>query len=119
MELYSPVPVDHFDVWAMPEVQAWLALFGERVMLIYGEHDPYSAAAFVVGHARDSFRYDIKGANHLSADIATLPDLQRAEAVAAIERWAGAEVAERSTLGLGSSLGRWKAERSSRRILAH
>lgn len=119
VESYSPVPVDSFDVLAMPEVQAWLALFGERVMLIYGENDPYSAAAFALGYARDSFRYFVKGANHLTADLAALPEPQHTEAVAALERWAGTRVSQQNLLELDSAIGKWRAERNPRRLLDH
>lgn len=101
VERYSPVPVTHFDPLAMPEMQAWLALQGERVMLIYGQNDPWSAGAFQLGLARDSYRYVLPGGNHITAYISVLPEPQRSEALATLARWAGLEEMTGSAMLVG------------------
>jgi hypothetical protein len=123
VQRYSPAPVDHFDVRAMPLVQTWLALFGERVMLIYGGHDPWSAGAFELGQARDSYRYVIPGANHVTADLFDLPEPQASEALAALGRWAEtpastprASVASGSQAGLSRLQAQWALERQPRKL---
>jgi len=60
-------------------------------MFIYGENDPWSAGAFELGWAKDSFRYFVPGGNHGSA-ISTLPDTERDAAFATLARWAGVEL---------------------------
>lgn len=50
----------------MPEVQRWLATRGARIMLVYGESDPWSAGGF-------------------------LPEAQRAGALGVLARWAGVQ----------------------------
>jgi hypothetical protein len=72
----------------MHDIQDWLAASGERVMLIYGQNDPWSAGAVSLGNATDSFKYISPGGNHGSA-IATLNGNDQAAAVAAVRRWAG------------------------------
>lgn len=120
VQRYSPAPVDHFDIGAMPLVQAWLALFGERVMLIYGGDDPWSAGALELGHARDSFRYIIPGANHATANSFNMPEPQRSEALATLERWAGAPViadpGASARVGLAALLEQWALERQPRKL---
>jgi hypothetical protein len=69
-----PTPA-YDDGAAMHDIQNWLAASGERVMLIYGQNDPWSAGAVSLG-------------NHGSA-IATLNGNDQAAAVAAVRRWAG------------------------------
>jgi len=120
VERYSPVLVDHFDVRAMPLVQAWLGLFGEQVMLIYGGNDPWSAGAFELGRARDSFRYVIPGANHLTASLFALSEPQRSEALSALERWAGAPVVvgaiASARTAVEAPLHNWMLQRQPRKI---
>lgn len=117
VQRYSPAPVDHFDIGAMPLVQAWLGLFGERVMLIYGGDDPWSAGALELGQARDSFRYIIPRANHLTASASNLPEPQRSEALAALERWAGTPVvATGARVGLAALHEQWALERQPRKL---
>lgn len=88
MERYSTLPLTRPDLLAMPDVQLWLATRGERIMLIYGENDPWSAGAYLLGRARDSYRYTVPGGNHGSS-IVDLPDADRTAAVTTLARWAG------------------------------
>ncbi len=78
-----------FDPTAMPRVDAWVKYFGERLLFVYGENDPWTAEPFRLGRGtRDSYRYVAPGANH-GADISMLPDEQAGQATAALLRWAG------------------------------
>jgi len=88
VERYSTLPITRVDPVSVPEVQLWLATRGERIMLVYGENDPWTAGGFLLGRAKDSFRYVVPGGNH-GAAITLLPDAQEAEALATLARWAG------------------------------
>jgi hypothetical protein len=74
------------DPTAMPDVNQWLATKGERIMLVYGEFDPWSARTFELGQARDSFKFFEPGGNH-RARIGTLASEDKALAIATLERW--------------------------------
>jgi hypothetical protein len=91
VERYSTLPVTHVDPFSVPEVQLWLALRGERIMFIYGENDPWSAGAFHLGGADDSYKYTVPSGNH-GASISQLPEPQLTEAAATLARWAGVEL---------------------------
>jgi hypothetical protein len=97
VERYSTMPITKVDPFSVPEVQLWLATRGERVMLVYGENDPWSAGAFELGWAKDSFRYFVPGGNH-GAGISILPDAEREAALETLARWAGVELAEHDAL---------------------
>ncbi|MRG96481.1 S28 family serine protease [Polyangium spumosum] len=77
-----------FDASAMQDVSTWLSAEGERLLFIYGENDPYSAAAFEIGDAEDSYVYFAPGLNH-SASIVDLTEPERAAALASLEAWTG------------------------------
>jgi hypothetical protein len=87
VERYSPMPITQVDPLSVPEVQLWLATRGERFMLVYGENDPWTAGGFVLGNAKDSFRYVVPGGNH-GASISDLPEAQRTQALGVLARWA-------------------------------
>ena len=78
-----------YDGAAMQRTQAWLAEAGERVILVYGGADPWTAGAFDLGHAEDSARFDVPDANH-GAILSDLPPAQRERALAMLQRWTGA-----------------------------
>jgi hypothetical protein len=73
---------------AMHDIQDWIASSGERIMLIYGQNDPWSAGAVSLGNASDSFKYIAPNGNHGSS-IAGLATADRTAATAAVMRWAG------------------------------
>jgi hypothetical protein len=77
-----------FDPGAMPDISAWLTAEGERLMFLYGENDPYTAAAFDIGDARDAHRFIVPGGNHLSR-LADLSPPEREVAFGALASWAG------------------------------
>lgn len=76
------------DLSAMPDIADWLASDGQRLMFLYGENDPYTAAAFVLGGASDSFSFTVPGGNH-GAEILQLPASDRDQALAALQAWTG------------------------------
>ncbi|XXX77478.1 S28 family serine protease [Sorangium sp. So ce134] len=77
-----------FDPAAMQDIAAWLTTEGERLLFIYGENDPYTAAAFDVGAARDSHRFIAPGGTHGAVILSLAPDDQ-ALALGALESWTG------------------------------
>jgi len=78
---------------AMVDVQAWVSASAERILLVYGENDPWSAGAFEVpaGGARDLFRYTVPAGNH-GASLSALAPADRDAAYGALARWTGAQV---------------------------
>ncbi|OJH37825.1 hypothetical protein BON30_26980 [Cystobacter ferrugineus] len=82
------VPLAPFRDEAMQDIQDWVSTQGERLMFIYGEFDPWTAAAYSLGGARDSYLYMVPGGNH-SSNISRLPDEQYSEAFSTVLRWAG------------------------------
>ncbi|MBM7115512.1 S28 family serine protease [Archangium primigenium] len=87
--VYSPpgLPLV-FKPNAMADVQDWVSTRGERLLFIYGTLDPWSAAAYSLGNAQDSYLFEVPGGNH-GASIAQLPEPQRTMARDAVRRWAG------------------------------
>ncbi|GAA2983330.1 S28 family serine protease [Streptomyces fulvorobeus] len=78
-----------FQPSAMRDVDSWVRHNADRMMYVYGENDPWGAEPFRLGAgARDSYVYTAPGANHGAKVSALLAD-EKAEAVAAILRWAG------------------------------
>lgn len=77
-----------FESRAMPDILRWVAVNGERLMFVYGEHDPWSAGAVPLGGARDSFRFDAPRANH-GAGLDELTPADALRAVTVLRRWTG------------------------------
>jgi hypothetical protein len=75
---------------AMHDVQDWIASSGSRIMLIYGEYDPWTAGAVDLGAATDSFKLIAPAGNHGSS-ISRLNSADEATARAAVARWAGVD----------------------------
>ncbi|RKG72319.1 multidrug transporter, partial [Corallococcus exercitus] len=88
-EVYSPPGIPYvFRPQAMPDIQDWVSTQGQRLMFIYGSYDPWTAAAYLVGNAQDSYLYTVPGGNH-GARISQLPADQQAAAKATLNRWMG------------------------------
>ncbi len=77
-----------FDSAAMPQVTTWMQTSGARLLLIYGGNDPWSAGAFALGSAADSFLYTVPGGNHGSR-ITLLGEPELTEVFSHLERWTG------------------------------
>lgn len=84
----GPGKTPTFNPEAMKDVSNWLNTEGDKMLFVYGETDPYSAAAFEVGNAKDSFKFIAPGKNH-SAAILSLSDGDRTVALDALARWTG------------------------------
>ncbi|WP_394843193.1 hypothetical protein LZC95_39855 [Pendulispora brunnea] len=90
--MYPPFDVEkRFNPEVNIRIGTWSAASAQRVLLVYGENDPWSAGAFVVSPANDSYRYFVPKGNH-SANIARLPAPERAKATATLARWMGVQI---------------------------
>ena len=91
---YLPSGVDvTFDPSAMNDIESWVQSDGSRLLFIYGESDPWTAGAFSLGSAADSFLYVAPDLNH-SASISDLASDDQSAALAALERWTGVSPAD-------------------------
>ena len=74
---------------------------GERLLFIYGEYDPWTAGAFALGSAQDSFTFTVPAGSH-GARIRQLsaPDRQLVQDI--LSRWAGRPVVVGSSFSLTS-----------------
>jgi hypothetical protein len=79
-------PLAVYDAKAMVDVTDWLQQSAERMLFIYGSNDPWTAAAFELGFAADSYRLTVPGGNHGSR-IGSLPEALRLKAEALLWRW--------------------------------
>ncbi|WAX79898.1 S28 family serine protease [Streptomyces sp. KMM 9044] len=78
-----------FDPRAMRDVDTWVRHNARQMLFVYGENDPWGAEPFRLGKgARDSYVMTAPGMNH-GANVAGLPDGERALATARILDWAG------------------------------
>lgn len=87
-DLPSIEPEPTFDPAAMEGVSQWLSTEGSRILFIYGENDPWTAAAFDLGGAQDSYKLLQPGGNHGSS-IGGLSEADRQTALSALEAWTG------------------------------
>jgi len=86
----SPDKDPVLDLGAMPDIAEWLATDGRALLFIYGENDPYTAAAFELGAAEDAYRFIAPGENH-GARILDLEPADLDQALAALAAWSGVE----------------------------
>jgi len=77
-----------FDPSAMQDVASWLASDAERVLIVYGERNPWTAGAVELASAHDSYEVIAPKANH-GADIAMLAPEDKQAAHDALEAWTG------------------------------
>ncbi|WP_232380116.1 hypothetical protein [Polyangium fumosum] len=86
------------------------------MMFIYGENDPYTAAAFDLGGAQDSYRFFEPAGNH-SASIGGLPQADLEAALAALQAWTGVTPVQKAhALAAYPSTPRWMLSQSRRRM---
>jgi PS-10 peptidase S37 len=77
-----------FDPAAMADIDTWVRTAGTRLLVAYGERDPWSAEPFRLGPgSRDSFSFTAPRANHLLT-LNQLAPADQQSAVATILRWA-------------------------------
>jgi hypothetical protein len=77
-----------FDASAMPDVADWVATQATRLMFVYGENDPWTAGAFVLGEAQDAYLFVAPQGTH-AADLSAVPAGDRGLAYAALASWTG------------------------------
>jgi hypothetical protein len=77
-----------FDPQAMIDISTWVTTEGKSLLFVYGENDPWSAGAFELGGASDSFRLFVPDGNH-SSEITDLLPADREVALRALEAWTG------------------------------
>jgi hypothetical protein len=80
-----------YDPGAMEDIDSWVQSEGERLLFIYGEHDPWTGGAFELGGAEDSYRLTAPGRNH-GAGIRDLVAADQEIALGALERWTGVSI---------------------------
>ncbi|WP_338868401.1 S28 family serine protease [Myxococcus stipitatus] len=91
-DVYVSFPVtEPFDMRGMLQVEHWVRNHGKRMLFIYGENDPYSAAAFSVREGNDAFRFFAPQGNH-GASIGGLSEPERALALERLFTWMGMSV---------------------------
>ena len=73
---------------AMQDIGQWLQQSAQRMMLIYGEWDPWTAGAFSLGNAQDSFVFVQVQGTH-GANLLGLEPADRAIAATKISQWLG------------------------------
>jgi len=79
---------------AMLDIQAWMNAAATKVILVYGENDPWTAGALDVpaaALARGVRKYIAPGGNH-GSKLATLQSADATEAYALLAQWMGAPV---------------------------
>ena len=97
---YPPLGVEKdFDASAMREVEQWVKSAGQRLLFIYGANDPWSATAFDVEAANDSYRFFVNGGDHSSA-IHHLPAAKRIFVLTRLRKWLG--ISDLDTVRLGA-----------------
>src|SRR5262249_1241245 len=62
----ASVPLPAYDPAAMVDIQTWVKAQGQRLLLLYGEADPWAAGAIDLGAATDSFKLVVPTGNHLA-----------------------------------------------------
>lgn len=77
-----------FDPAAMRDIADWVMNEGERIMFIYGEHDPWTGGAFDIGSAPDAYRFVVPDGDH-GANVGALATAEREQALDALATWTG------------------------------
>ncbi|WP_245555221.1 S28 family serine protease [Hahella ganghwensis] len=86
----SSWPTERFDYRPMTDIAWFTAVRSENVMMIYGDIDPWTAAAFYMPNssARGTHTFMVKGGNH-GANILTLNWKDKRDAYQMLENWTG------------------------------
>lgn len=83
-------PVEYTDA-TMRDVQKWVATEAKSMMFVYGEYDPWSAAAYSDVNAEDdsdNYSFLVPGGNH-GSNFTKLPTDARAKAIEVLTQWLG------------------------------
>ena len=85
--IYPPLGVTRpWDGQAIPAVEAWVRVRGDRIMFIYGGRDPWSGGQFTP--SAGGVKHVVATANH-GASISMLPNAEYAAAAATLRGWLG------------------------------
>ncbi|HEU4536185.1 MAG TPA: S28 family serine protease, partial [Polyangiaceae bacterium] len=86
---YPPVGVSKpFDPDAMVDIADWALTEAQHVVFVYGQNDPWSAAAYEIGAGADTYRLFAPNGNHGSG-IFELTEPDQTVALNALEAWTG------------------------------
>ena len=86
---YPPADVEKtFDASIMSQVERWVRTDGQRMIFIYGENDPWSAAPFEVRERNDSYRLFEPEGSH-AASIYGLSAAEQAFVMEKLSQWLG------------------------------
>ncbi len=77
-----------YQASVMQDVDQWFKQSAQRMMLIYGQWDPWTAGAFSLGNAQDSYEFMQPEGTH-GANLLALAPADRATAAAKIGQWLG------------------------------
>jgi PS-10 peptidase S37 len=106
---YPPAGVPKvFDPGSMQDVSNWVKTQGQHFLFVYGQNDPWSAAAYDIGSAPDTYRFFAPNGNH-GSDIFDLTPADREVALSALESWTGVTIS-RTTPPAEERLA-WRLER--------
>lgn len=86
--VFTPTAEPAFDAAVMPDIAAWVAAEGDRMLFVYGENDPWSAGAYDPKGAADVHVLVAPAGNH-GSKIADLAQADRDFALAKLEAWTG------------------------------
>jgi hypothetical protein len=87
--MYGPkgVPQIHTDD-AMRDIENWVKTKSERIIFVYGEHDPWTAAMFPYRPEAESFRFTVAKGNHRAKYI-DLDDSDKQQFIKTLSGWLG------------------------------
>jgi hypothetical protein len=86
-QMLPGVPVI-YDPMAMRDIADWVSASGSELLFVYGQWDPWTAGAFALGGAVDSYSFTEPEGTH-GASIMGLDWDDRAAVYDALERWSG------------------------------
>jgi len=81
-------PTPDYSADAVRDVLDWIARDGDRLLLVYGEWDPWTAARVDLGAAQDSFSFTAASIGHW-ASIGRLAVADRSKALERLSAWSG------------------------------
>jgi len=84
---FAPSFVKHeFDPLFMRDIVNWLLNYGNKIIYIYGENDPWSAPSIEISDSIDAVKVYVTNGNHFSF-IRTFPNRERSDIIEKIRKW--------------------------------
>ncbi|MFP2910623.1 hypothetical protein ACLESD_37400 [Pyxidicoccus sp. 3LFB2] len=81
-----------YEPWTMARVEHWVRYDAQRLLLIYGDQSPWSASAFAVSAANDSYQVIASDSIGFYGTLSALPEPQRGFLLGRLSEWAGVPV---------------------------